>query len=144
MSKEKAKLEVIMSKEKEKVGDFEENVKTLQGAVKENVELGLETYLTLVEQGQKFANAQIDEFIALEDGYLKKIEESYGEVFKNIPGAVNVPLNFDKIVDAQKSYVKFVRSTSDQLTKNTVNLVQKATENVLSTLEGFYKNIGVA
>ena len=45
-----------MSKDqKATVGDFEENIKTLQGAVKENVENGLETYLTLVEQSQKFA-----------------------------------------------------------------------------------------
>lgn len=134
-----------MSKEQKqaRVGDFEENIKTLNGLVKENFQLGIETYVALVEETQKFANAQFDEAFALENDYIEQVKGTYDKVFKDVPG-LNYAENLDKVLDTQKKYAKYVRNTSEKLTKNGVDLVQKAAESYFASLEGIYKSFNLS
>ncbi len=131
-----------MTKEQKqtKVGDFEENIKTLNGLVKENFQLGIETYIALVEETQEFANAQVDEALALENEYIEQVKGTCDKLFKDVPG-LDYAGNLDKVLDAQKKYAEYVRNTSEKLTKSGVNLVQKAAEGYFATLEGLYKNL---
>jgi hypothetical protein len=99
----------MAEKKKEvKVEDLSEVLKDISGLVKENYLLSLKIALSIWEESQEFANAQLERYL---NG------------------------NLDRLVSAQRNYINLIRTVSDEFTKDTLSLAQKITEKAFSAFE---------
>ncbi len=133
-------------KEEVKVADFTEVFKDLSGLVKDNYLSNLKIALSIWEENQKFANAQIDYFLATQKEYADQIKAaserflpkevfsfwntSYSKVFNG---------NFDRLSEIQREYINLARSASERFTKEAINLTQKTAEKAFSVFEEYLK-----
>ncbi len=119
--------------------DFEENFQILNNLVKENVLSSFETFATLIEESQKLATAQFDQFYSLENDYAERLRNSLDRFIKDLSAYSYPNTNLDSFVDAQKSYVKLLKDASNRVLQNSFSLWRKSAENAFSALEGFYR-----
>ncbi len=131
-------------KEEVRVADFTEVFKGLSGLVKDNYLSNLKIALSLWEENQKFANAQIDQFLATQKEYVEQVKAAtekflpkevasfwnsgYSKVFDG---------NFDRLTEVQKEYISLARSASERFTKEAINLTQKTAEKAFSVFEEY-------
>jgi predicted nucleic acid-binding Zn-ribbon protein len=135
-------------KEEVKVADFTEVFKDLSGLVKDNYLSNLKIALSIWEENQKFANAQIDHFLATQKEYAEQIKaaserflpkEVFGfwdSSYKAFEG------NFNRIIGAQRDYINLVKNVSERLAKNTLSLTQKTAERAFLGFDEYLKFFG--
>jgi hypothetical protein len=139
---------MVEKKEKEeaKVADFTEVFKGLSGLVKENYLSNLKIALSLWEENQRFANAQIDQFLTTQKEYAGQIKAA---TEKFLPKEVVSFLNsgyskvldggFDRVTEVQREYINLARSASERFAKEAINLTQKTAEKAFSVFEEYLK-----
>jgi hypothetical protein len=123
-------------KEKPKVKDFTDTVKEITGLVKENYLNGVEFALSLWTENQKIWDAQIDQWLNLQQEYINAGKEFYEKLPKDITAFSNVN-SVDRFITLQKEYVESVRRVSDKLTRETLGLAQKNVEKTFSLIDGY-------
>ncbi|MER3445908.1 MAG: hypothetical protein C4291_03300 [Candidatus Dadabacteria bacterium] len=133
-------------KEEAKVADFTEVFKGLSGLVKDNYLSNLKIVLSIWEENQRLANAQIDHFLTTQKEYaeqLKAASERFlpKEVVSFWNGGYSKVLygNFDRLAEIQREYINLARSTSERFTKEAINLSQKTAEKTFSVFEEYLK-----
>lgn len=126
-----------------KVSEFEENFKALSGLVKDNVLLGFETVASMIEEGQKLVNAQFEQYYSMQSDYAEQLKSSINRWMKEFTAFSYPTAAVDTVLEAQKTYAKLIKDTSDRAVNNSFALLRKATENVFSTVEGFWKNLSL-
>jgi hypothetical protein len=135
-------------KEEVKVADFTEVLKGLSGLVKENYLSNLKIALSLLEENQKFANAQIDQFLATQKEYAEQIKAAtekflpkevvsfwnsgYSRVFDG---------NLERLTEVQKEYINLARGASERFTKEAIHLTQKTAEKAFSVFEEYLRSL---
>lgn len=135
-------------KEEVKVADFTEVLKGLNGLVKENYLSNLKIALSLLEENQKFANAQIDQFLATQKEYTEQIKaatekflpkevvsfwnSSYSRVFDG---------NLERLAEVQREYINLARGASERFTKEAIHLTQKTAEKAFSVFEEYLRSL---
>jgi hypothetical protein len=137
-------------KEKEgvKVSDFKEVFKDLSGLVKENYLSNLKLALSLWEENQKFANAQIEQFLTTQKEYTEQLKATSEKFLpKEVSGLWNGNYlkafdgNFDRLSGVQRDYINLVRSVSEKFTKEAASLTQKTAERAFSVFEEYLKTL---
>ncbi len=130
------------TKETQKVKDFTETVKGMTGLVKENYINGVEFALSLWEENLKVFNAQIDQWLNLQNDYANGVRELYerfpreaATLWDGNPKAINGQV--DRLVAFQKDYVESVRKVSDKFTKEALSLGQKNVEKAFSLIDDY-------
>jgi hypothetical protein len=133
-------------KEEVRVADFTEVFKGLSGLVKENYLSNLKIALSLWEENLKFANAQIDQFLATQKEYAEQVKASTEKFFpKEVVSFWNnsyskvLDGSFDRLAEVQKEYINLARSASGRFTKESINLTQKTAEKAFSVFEEYLK-----
>lgn len=135
-------------KEEVKVADFTEVLKGLNGLVKENYLSNLKIALSLLEENQKFANAQIDQFLATQKEYTEQIKaatekflpkevvsfwnSSYSRVFDG---------NLERLAEVQREYINLARGASERFTREAIHLTQKTAEKAFSVFEEYLRSL---
>jgi hypothetical protein len=139
---------MVERKEKEevRVADFNEVFKGLSGLVKENYLSNLKIALSLWEENMKFANAQIDQFLATQREYAEQVKAATEKFFpKEVVSFWNnsyskvLDGSFDRVAEVQKEYINLARSASERFTKESINLTQKTAEKAFSVFEEYLK-----
>ncbi len=139
---------MVERKEKEevRVADFTEVFKGLSGLVKENYLSNLKIALSLWEENMKFANAQIDQFLATHREYAEQVKAATEKFFpKEVVSFWNnsyskvLDGSFDRVAEVQKEYINLARSASERFTKESINLTQKTAEKAFSVFEEYLK-----
>lgn len=139
---------MVEKKEKEeaRVADFTEVFKGLSGLVKENYLSNLRIALSLWEENQKFANAQIDQFLSTQKEYAEQLKAGTEKFLpKEVVGFLNngyskvLGGNFDRVVEVQREYINLARSASERFTKEAINLTHKTAEKAFSVFEEYLK-----
>jgi hypothetical protein len=139
---------MVERKEKEevRVADFNEVFKGLSGLVKENYLSNLKIALSLWEENMKFANAQIDQFLATQREYAEQVKAATEKFFpKEVVSFWNnsyskvLDGSFDRVAEVQKEYINLARSASERFTKESINLTQKTVEKAFSVFEEYLK-----
>jgi hypothetical protein len=127
-------------KKEAKSDDFVDFFKSLNELAKENYDLGVKTTVSLWEESQKFANAQLDHFFNIQREYVDQVKANI-QRFPNEAAIFwnNSYLNgnYERITSAQRDYVNTVRRISEKFTKEALNLSQKGTEKTLSVFEDY-------
>jgi gas vesicle protein len=135
-------MKMAVRKETQKVKDFAETVKEVTGQVKENYLNGLEFTLSLWEENLKVLNAQVDQWLDLQQELIGAGREFYDRFPKEISPFSNgnsktINGQINRLVAFQKDYVESVRKASDKLTKETLNLAEKNIEKAFSLVDDY-------
>ncbi|MGQ0793550.1 MAG: hypothetical protein ACT4NX_05610 [Deltaproteobacteria bacterium] len=123
-----------------KVEDVTEFFKDLSGLVKENYLLTLDAYLSVWEENQKFANAQLEQFYSFQREYAEQVKTNFEKLPKQV-SEVYTNSGVDRIAAAQKEYVNLVKSVSDKFTKSSLALSQKLAEKAFSAFDEQLKTL---
>ena len=129
-------MQMAATKETQKVKDFTEAVKGITGLVKENYLNGVELALSLWEENQKVLNAQVDQWLNLQQEFIKVGRELYDKLPKEV-AIFSKGDSVDRFVTIQKEYVESARKVSDKFTKETHNLAQKNVEKGFSLIDDY-------
>ena len=124
------------TKETQKVKDFTETVKGMTGLVKENYINGVEFALSLWEENLKVSNAQVDQWLNLQQEFIKAGRE-FSDKFPKELATFSNGNSVDRFVTIQKEYVESARKVSDKFTKETHNIAQKNVEKGFSLIDDY-------
>src|SRR5919108_1944246 len=131
-------------KEEVRVGDFTEVFKGLSGLVKDNYLSNLKITLSLWEENQRFANAQIDQFLATQKEYAEQIKAAAERFvpkevvsFWNNSYSKVLDGNFDRLAEVQREYINLARSASEKFTREAIALTQKTAEKAFSVFDDY-------
>jgi hypothetical protein len=127
-----------------KVADFTEVFKGLSGLVRENYLSNLKLIVSLWEENQKFASAQIEQFFTTQKEYAEQLKTASEKFLpKEVASLWNVNYSkvfdgsFDRIASTQKEYANLVKSVSERFTKDAVTLSQKTAEKAFSVFDEY-------
>ena len=123
-----------------KVKDFSEVIKGVTGLVRENYQNGFEFAISLWEENLKVLNAQVDQWLNLQQEYTNTVRDLYEKLPKEAPAfwdgkAINSEVN--RLLAFQKEYLGLVRNVSDKLTKETLSLTKKNIEKTFSLFDDY-------
>lgn len=139
MSERKANEEVRVNG----FNGFSTVFKDLSGLVRENYSSSLKTTLSFWEENQKFANAQVEQFLTIHKDYIEQLKATSGKFLpKEIASFYNgiyINGNFDRLADVQRDYINLVRNASEKFTKDAVSLIQKTADKAFSVFEEYLK-----
>lgn len=110
----------------------------LSGLVKENYLLSLDTAHSLLEENQKFADAQLEQFHQIQTDFSKQLKATF-EKFQNGGSGSTLKRNLDRFTDIQTDYINMVRKVSDNYTKEVLDLSQKTAEKAFSTFDRYMR-----
>src|SRR3990172_3699557 len=111
-------MKMAATKETQKVKDFTETVKGMTGLVKENYINGVEFALSLWEENQKVLNAQVDQWLNLQQEFIKAGRE-FSDKFPKELATFSNGNSVDRFVTIQKEYVESARKVSDKFRNET-------------------------
>ncbi len=123
-------------KETQKVKDLSETVKGLTGLVKENYLNGVEFALSLWEENIKVLDAQVDQWLNLQQEFIKVAREFSDKLPKEVAIFSNGD-SVDRLVNFQKNHFESVRKVSDKFTKETFSLTRKNVEGAFSIIDEY-------
>ncbi len=133
-------------KEKEEVkvngfNGFSKVFKGLSGLARENYLSSLKTTLSSWEENQKFANAQVEQFLTIHKEYIEQLkatsEKYLPKEIASFWNSIYINGNFDRLADIQRDYINLVRNASEKFTKDAVSLTQKTADKAFSVSEEF-------
>lgn len=106
----------------------------LNGLVKENYLLGLDTAHSFVEENKKFLDMQVDNLNSLQAGYADRIKSA----LDSLPGeysGLGLAGQIERMIDMQNSYFRFLKKVTDKYAKELLDLNQKSAERTFSSVD---------
>ena len=90
----------------------------------------------LWEENQKVLNAQVEQWLNLQQEFIKAGRE-FSDKFPKELATFSNGNSVDRFVTIQKEYVESARKVSDKFTKETHNLAQKNVEKAFSLIDDY-------
>ena len=117
-----------------------EALKEISGIVRENYLIGLDAAHSLVEENKRFLDSQLD--------YLNKLQKEYAAQVKSAIGTIpgeyarwDIGEGIDLLLELQNSCFSAVKKTSDNYTKEFLDLNQKSAERAFSAVDRFVSSL---
>jgi predicted small secreted protein len=123
-------------KETLKVKDFAEMVKEITGLVKDSYLNGIEFAVSLWEENLKVLNSQVDQWLDVQQEYIKAGKEFYERFPKEVV-VFSDGKSVDRFLAFQKDYIESIRRVSDKFIKETWSLAEKNVEKAFSFVEDY-------
>ena len=98
--------------------EYTEPAKKFSGVIKENYLNGVDFSFSILEQGMKAFNTQVDKMFDLEKECVTNVSEFYKDIPLANGNTKKVAGQFNKYIDIQKEQIKSTRSISEKLTKD--------------------------
>lgn len=106
----------------------------LNGFVKENYLLGLDTVHSLVEENKKFLDMQVQSLNNVQAEYADRIKSA----LDSLPGEysdLGLTGQIERLIEMQNSYIKFVKKVTDKYAKELLDLNQKSAERTFNSVD---------
>ncbi|MGD9650934.1 MAG: hypothetical protein AB7I96_03555 [Candidatus Dadabacteria bacterium] len=136
----KSKVLKIVNPEAVTNGNSGEAIKEISGIVKENYLIGLDAAHSLIEENKRFMDSQLE--------HLNKIQKEYAEQVKSAVGSMpgeyakwDISGGLDLLLELQNSCFAAVKKTSDNYTKEFLDLNQKSAERAFSAMDRFVSSL---
>lgn len=117
-----------------------EALKEISGIVRENYLIGLDAAHSIVEENKRFVDSQLE--------YLNRLQKEYAAQLKSALGAIpgeyggwDVGGRLDLMLELQNRCLASVKKTSDNYTKEFLDLNQKSVERTFSALDRFVSSL---
>jgi len=123
-------------KKEAKVGSKSELCYDLNGIVKDNYLIGLDTAHSLLEENKRILDAQIEQLTKIQKDYTEQIKS----VFKKLPkeySNLGISENLDRIVEFQNNFYSIFKKMSDNYSKELLDLNQKSAERAFSAFDKY-------
>ena len=130
----KSKVLKIVTPEAVTNGNSGEAIKEISGIVKENYLIGLDAAHSLIEENKRFMDSQLE--------HLNKIQKEYAEQVKSAVGSKwDISGGLDLLLELQNRCFAAVKKTSDNYTKEFLDLNQKSAERAFSAMDRFVSSL---
>lgn len=129
-----AKAKVEGSKKVE--GSSKEVIQDLNGLVKENYLIGLDSAHSLIEENKRLMDAQIDQFRKLQNDYAEQIKSVFDNMPKEYSG-IGIGEKLDRLIEFQNNLYSTFKKISDNYSKEMLDLSQKSAERAFSALDKY-------
>ena len=136
----KSKAQKTVTPEAVTNGNSGEALREISGIVKENYLIGLDAARSLIEENKRFVDSQLE--------HLNKIQKEYAEQVKSAIGSMpgeyagwDIGGGLNLLLELQNSCFAAVKKTSDNYTKEFLDLNQKSAERAFSAMDRFVSSL---
>ena len=127
----KAALKKVAGAESKKEVSYD-----LNGLVKENYLIGLDSAHSLLEENKRLLDAQIDQLRKMQTDCAEQIKSAFGKLPKEYSG-LRISEKLDRIIEFQNNFYTVFKKLSDNYSKELLDLNQKSAERAFSALDKY-------
>ena len=136
----KSKVLKIVTPEAVTNGNSGEAMKEISGVVKENYLIGLDAAHSLIEENKRIMDSQLEHLNNIQKEYAEQVKSAIG----SMPGEYarwDISGGLDLLLELQNSCLAAVKKTSDNYTKEFLDLNQKSAERAFSAIDRFVSSL---
>ena len=126
----------IIAKTKAKVEGNKEIFQDLNGLVKENYLIGLDSAHSLIEENKRLMDAQLEQFRKFQNDYTEHVKSAFDKLPKEY-SSLRLAEKLDRIIEFQNNSYSTLKKISDNYSKEMLDLSQKSAERVFSALDKY-------
>lgn len=121
---------------KPKVEGSKEVFQDMNGLVKENYLIGLDSAHSLLEENKRLMDAQIEQLRKIQNDYTEQIKSVFGKMPKEYSG-IGIVDKLDRLIEFQNNFYSVCKKISDNYSKEMLDLSQKSAERAFSALDKY-------
>ncbi|MCC6713050.1 MAG: hypothetical protein IT344_06785 [Candidatus Dadabacteria bacterium] len=137
---QKSKAQKIVTPEAATNGNSGEALKEISGIVKENYLIGLDAAHSLIEENKRLVDSQLEHLNRIQKEYAEQVKSAIG----SMPGEYavwDIGGGLDLLLEFQNRCFAAAKKTSDNYTKEFLDLNQKSAERVFSAVDRFVSSL---
>jgi len=119
-----------------KVEGSKEVFQDLNGLVKENYLIGLDSAHSLIEENKRLMDAQIEQLRKFQNDYREQIKSAFDKMPKEYSG-LGIGAKLDRLIEFQNNFYSVFKKISDNYSKEMLDLSQKSAERAFSALDKY-------
>ncbi|HVY55722.1 MAG TPA: hypothetical protein VHC46_08205 [Thermodesulfobacteriota bacterium] len=127
----KAKAEVS-----KKVEGSKDVFQDLNGLVKENYLIGLDSAHSLLEENKRLMDAQIEQLRKIQADYTEQLKSVFDKLPKEYSD-LGIVAKLDRLIEFQNNFYSAFKKISDNYSKEMLDLSQKSAERAFSALDKY-------
>jgi hypothetical protein len=108
----------------------------LNGLVKENYLIGLDSAHSLLEENKRLMDTQIDQLRKIQHDYTEQIKSMVDKLPKEYSG-LGISEKLDRIIEFQNNFYTVFKKISDNYSKELLDLNQKSAERAFSAFDKY-------
>lgn len=108
----------------------------LNGLVKENYLIGLDSAHSLLEENKRLMDAQIDQLRKIQNDCAEQVKSAFDKLPKEY-SSLGISEKLDRIVEFQNNFYTTFKKISDNYSKELLDLNQKSAERAFSALDKY-------
>lgn len=108
----------------------------LNGLVKENYFIGIDSAHSLLEENKRLMDAQIEQLRKIQNDYAEQVKSAFNKLPKEYSG-LGISEKLDRIVEFQNNFYTVFKKISDNYSKELLDLNQKSAERAFSALDKY-------
>ena len=121
-------------------GNSGEALKEISGVVRENYLIGLDAAHSLVEENKRFVDSQLDYINRLQKEYTAQVRSAIDAISGEY-GGWDIGGGIDLLLELQNSCLTAIKKTSDNYTKEFLDLNEKSAERAFSAMDRFVSSL---
>lgn len=121
-------------------GNSGEALKEISGIVRENYLIGLDAAHSLIEENKRFVDSQLDNLNRIQREYASQVKSAIGAVPGEYAGW-GIGGGIDLLLELQNSCLTAIKKTSDNYTKEFLDLNEKSAERAFSAMDRFVSSL---
>jgi len=121
---------------KQKVEGSKEVFQDLNGLVKENYLIGLDSAHSLLEENKRLMDAQIEQLRKIQNDYTEQVKSVFDKMPKEYSG-MGIVDKLDRLIEFQNNFYSVCKKISDNYSKEMLDLNQKSAERAFSALDKY-------
>jgi hypothetical protein len=136
----KSKTQKTVAPEVVTNGNSGEALKEISGIVKENYLIGLDAAHSLIEENKRFMDSQLEHLNRIQKEYAEQVKSAIG----SMPGEYakwDIGGGLELLLELQNSCFAAAKKTSDNYTKEFLDLNQKSAERAFSAIDRFVSSL---
>ncbi len=108
----------------------------LNGLVKENYLIGLDSAHSLLEENKRLMDAQVEQLRKIQNDYAEQVKSAFNKLPKEY-SSLGISERLDSIVEFQNNFYTVFKKISDNYSKELLDLSQKSAERAFSALDKY-------
>ncbi len=125
------------AEDSQKVEGRKEVFQDLNGLVKENYLIGLDSAHSLIEENKRLMDAQIEQLRKFQNDYTEQIKSAFDKMPKEYSGGLVIGEKLDRLIEFQNNFYSVFKKISDNYSKEMLDLSQKSAERAFSALDKY-------
>ncbi len=122
-----------------KAGGDKEILLDLNGLIKENYLLGIDSAHSLLEENKRLMDAQIEQLRGIQNDYAERVKSVFNKLPKEYSG-LPISDGLDRILEFQNNFYTTFQKISDSYSKEFLDINQKSAERAFSAFNEYVES----